>query len=163
MPRYLIQKRLIAIGSDYSVRNESGEIVYEIDGKLRFASTFDVKDASGRTLISGREKLMALDATLHLTRGDEPLATLKKVAVNAGRDKFEIDMADGTHMEALGAFYEDDYRLVRGDGVIASVKERLGVRETYDLEVVSDSDTTLALAIAAAIIRLVPKPSTGEP
>jgi uncharacterized protein YxjI len=45
MPRYTVQRRLVSIGRDYDVKDESGDIAFNLDGKVRFARTFVVKAA----------------------------------------------------------------------------------------------------------------------
>jgi uncharacterized protein YxjI len=63
MATYTVKKRLVSVGRDYDVHDESGAAVFTIDGKVRFARTFDVKDRAGQTLYSAKEQLLKLDQT----------------------------------------------------------------------------------------------------
>ena len=40
MPYYKMRKRLVSIGRDYAVEDENGQVLFKIDGKVRFARTF---------------------------------------------------------------------------------------------------------------------------
>src|SRR5262245_37033977 len=87
MPQYTMQRRLISVGRDYVVKNEDEEVVFKIDGKVRFARTFAVKDAAGATLLRVREKLLCLDPTFIMKRGKEIVATLRRTSPS---DKYPL-------------------------------------------------------------------------
>ena len=171
MPRYTMRKQILAVGGDYDVLDESGEVAFEVDGKVRFASTFVIKDRDGNEVAAGREKLLSLDTGVHLQRAGQPLAVVRKVFVMpaklfSGVEKiaFVVDVTGGATLEAHGAFYEDDYALRRGTEQVATVKQlRTGTRESYEIVVAPGEDDALVLAIATAIVKLVPAPSVGEP
>jgi uncharacterized protein YxjI len=80
MPRYTVQRRLVSVGRDYVVQNEDDEVVLKVDGKVRFARTFSVKDGAGSMLLRVREKLLCLDPTFIITRGKETIATLRRTS-----------------------------------------------------------------------------------
>ena len=171
MPRYTMRKQILSVGGDYDVLDENGEVAFEVDGKVRFASTFVIKDRDGNEVAAGREKLFTLETGVHLQRAGQPLAIVRKVfvtpaklLVSVEKIKFVVDVNDGVTLEAHGTFYEDDYKLLRGTAQVATVKQLWeGMRESYEIVIAPGEDDALVLAIAAAIIKLVPAPNVGEP
>jgi LURP-one-related len=82
MTHFVMRKDLISIGGDFSIEDAEGNVVYDVDRKVRFATTFSIKDREGRTLVSAKEKLMALDDTILLTREDATVATVRAINPN---------------------------------------------------------------------------------
>ena len=93
MPRYTVRQRLVALGRDYGVHDESGELAFVLDGKLRFARSFSVKDRDGKLLLGVREKLLCIDPTFVITSAAAaPVAVVKRTSTSdASVLAFEIE------------------------------------------------------------------------
>ena len=51
--RYQMREKLMSIGDDFWIENESGDKVYKVDGKaFRIRDTFLLKDGSGNEVAS---------------------------------------------------------------------------------------------------------------
>ena len=47
--RYRMQEKLVSVGDDYWIEDETGQRVFKVDGKaMRVRDTFVLKDARGR-------------------------------------------------------------------------------------------------------------------
>lgn len=157
MPRYTVQKRLVSIGRDYDVRDDDGQVVFKIDGKLRFARTFVVRDRDGKALLSVREKLMALDPVFEIKAGERLVATVRRTTTSgADTDEFEIWVAgaSGAMLQAQGQLLFDGVRIQRGQARVGSVSRQQGrvVHEVFQVTAAADEDQALMLAIAMAIV-----------
>lgn len=78
MRQYTIKGRVVSVGRDYDVLDEEEQVIYVIDGKVRFARTFSIKDNSGTVLLNAREKLLSLDTYYTIDRDGETIATVKR-------------------------------------------------------------------------------------
>lgn len=169
MPRFTFTRKIVALGADYDVTREDGTLAYRIDGKLRFAFRILIRDAYGADLLSVHEKLFALDRDVLIRRGDETIATMTRVFTKLGiseeEHKYVVEHTDGSSLEARGAFYQDDWSLVRGEHRVARIRERKGTiaREIYDVEITDGEDEPLPIAVIAAIIKLEPNRGSDSP
>ena len=155
MPRYTIKSRLVSVGRDYDVLDDKGEVAFRIDGKVRFARTFVVKNREGDALLAAKEKLLCLDPTFVIASGDDPVATVRRTTTSGAMiEKFAIEIAGGLPMTAEGNLLGDGVVILGDPGKIGSVEvePRTGVYEIFHVSVVSDQDPPLVLAIAMSIV-----------
>lgn len=157
MPRYTAKKRLVSLGRDYDVLDDEGRVAFRIDGKVRFARTFVVRDAGGRALLSVREKLLVLDPTFEIKAGRRLVASVRRTTTSgAARDRFEIPVAGaaGQLLTARGKLVRDRVTIERGQGRVGEVSREQGmlVHEIFHVTVAPDEDQALLLAVAMAIV-----------
>lgn len=163
MPRYTVKSRLVSVGRDYEVRDEGGELVFELDGKVRFARTFVLRNREGDAVLRVREKQLCLDPTFVITSGDETVAIVRRTTTSdASIEKFEIEVAGSPAMTAKGSFIRDGYEILGEVGKVGSVSREplTAVHEIFHVSVVSDQDPALVLAIAMSIVET--DPSRGQ-
>lgn len=144
------------IGDDLVVRNDSGEVVYKVYGKLlSFRSSATIRDLEGRELVSIREVLLTLDATATLERNREPWGTVRLVRGAPDlKERFAVETKDGESLVVRDTGFQE-YRVGRGSSSVATiVKAQLGVRDTYDIAISAGEDEGLVLAVAVAIRQL---------
>ena len=80
------------------------------------------------------------------------MATHGKALVTPLRDRFSIELADGTELKAKGNIVDHEYKIERDGDTVAQVSKRwLRVRETYGIEIAPGQDDALILAITACI------------
>jgi len=155
MATYTVRKILVAVGRDYDVLDESGTSVYRIDGKLRFARTFDVKDRSGQVLYSAKEQLLTIDQTFQLHAGGAGEMAVRRTTSGAVYPmKFDV-VADGeTRMHAEGSFFGDGVSISRGSARIASVSRQQNtvIAEIFHVWTADGEDPALMLALAMVIV-----------
>jgi uncharacterized protein YxjI len=155
--RYLVQERIFSITTDFWIEDENGNRAFYVDGRaLSLRETFELKDAAGalRAVIS--KKLFALRDTMNIEDAAGVIATVRPAFFSPIRHRYEIDLADGSRLEALGNFTDKDWELVDADGRVAGRISRqwFRVRDSYGVEVPPGEDDALIIAIAVCIDRI---------
>ena len=151
--RFQMRERLFAIGDDYDIRDERGRAVFHVDGKiLRIRTTFVIKDMQGHEVVTIKKKLLALRETMTIERGGRLLASVRKALLKILRDRFVIVVEDGENMVAQGNILEHNYRIRRGNQVVATISKRwFTIRDTYGIEIEPGEDIGLILGVAVII------------
>lgn len=155
--RYLVQERIFSITTDFWIEDENGNRVFFVDGRaLSLRETFELKDAYGNLLILIRKKLFAMRDTMDIESGNGVVAQVRPAFFSPLRHRYEIDMADGQRLEAVGNFTDKDWELIDGGGrVVGRISRRwFSVRDTYGVEVAPGADDALVIAIAVCIDRI---------
>lgn len=154
MPNFLIRKKLIALGDDFWVEDESGERVFHVDGKVaRLRDTYVIETPDGDELVKITEKRLSLHKSLVIERQGEELATISKALISPLRDSFKVELAHGGVLKAKGDLFDHEYNIEWENGTpMAQVTKRLfTVRDSYGLSVEPQQDVVLALALAVCI------------
>lgn len=159
MPAYKVRKRLVSIGRDYNVEDESGKAVFRVDGKVGFARKFIIKDNDGNALLAVREKLLSIDPLFVIKRDTATIATVRRRSHgDEANTKFDIEINGTVAMKATGSFLRDGVRFTR-DGVIVGSISRTPltvIEEIFEMQVVTSEDLALVVAIAMSIVEMVP-------
>jgi uncharacterized protein YxjI len=153
MARYKMRQRLLSIGGDFTIEDEKGKPAFEVDGKvMRIRETFVIKDVAGNEVVTLRQKLIAVRRTMHVLRGGKEIATVKKALLAPFRQKYTVEMVDGTELEVKGDILAHEYEVRRGDRTVAQISKRwFTIRETYGIDVADGEDDALLLAVAVAV------------
>jgi uncharacterized protein YxjI len=151
--RYRMREKLFAIGEDFWIETEGGERAFKVDGEaLRIRDTFILKGPDGEDLFKAQAKRLHIRDTMKIERDGDTTATIKKALVTPLRDRFSIEMADGTEWNAKGKILDHEYKIERDGDTVAEVSKRwFRVRETYGIEIAPDQNDALLLALAACI------------
>jgi uncharacterized protein YxjI len=155
--RYLIQERIFSLTTDFWIEDENGNRVFSVDGRaLSLRETFELRDAAGvlRAVIS--KKLFALRDTMNIEGPGGVIATVRPAFFSPLRHRYEIDLADGSRLDAAGNFADKDWEIVDADGRLAGRVSRqwFRIRDTYGVEVPPGADDALIIAIAVCIDRI---------
>ena len=156
MARYRMRERLLSIGEDYTIEDDRGNPAFYVDGKvLRLRETFVILDREGKEVATIREKLIAVRDTMHVLRGGDVVATIRKALFTPFRDRFTIDVEGGSELKAQGDFLDHEYDIERdGDRIARVSKKWFTIRDTYGIDIADGEDDPLILAIAVAIDEL---------
>jgi uncharacterized protein YxjI len=164
MAQYTIKKRLVSVGRDYDVRDQNDAVLFHIDGKVRFARTFDVKAPDGTLRLSVKEKLLALDQTFLIDAPDRPQTVVRRTTTTSVYPmKFVIEVAGQTEMHANGDFFRDGVVVTRGSAEVARVSREPNtvVAEIFHVSAADHEDPALIAALAMAIVES--HPDRGAP
>jgi len=149
--RYQMQEKLLSIGDDYWIEDESGQRAFKVDGKaFRIRDTFVLEDAAGQEVAKIQERKLTIRDTMKIERsgGD---ATVKKALVGF-RDRFKIEVEGGADLTAHGNLVDHEYQIESDGNDVASVSKKwFRVRDTYGVEVEPGQDDALILAITVCI------------
>ena len=153
MARYKMLQRLLSIGGDYTIEDEQGKPAFKVDGKvMKIRRTFVIEDMAGKEVVTVRQKLIALRKTMHVLRGDEEIATVRKALLTPFRQKYMVEVAGGEELEVQGEITDHEYDVKRGDDVVARISKRwFTIRDTYGIDIAEGEDDALLLAVAVAI------------
>jgi uncharacterized protein YxjI len=154
MATYTIKSKVVSVGRDYDVRNEKEEIVFTIDGKVRFARTFDVLDPAGSVSCSAKEQLMKLDHTFVIT-GARGEVTVKRTTTGSVYPmKFDIMAGEQITMKAQGDFFRDGVDVMRGCDRVLNVNrvQNTAFFEIFPVTIADGEDVAFMLALAMVIV-----------
>jgi uncharacterized protein YxjI len=144
----------MSIGDDYWIENDDGERVFKVDGKaLRFRDTFLLEDAGGREVAKIQERKLRIKDSMEIedAQGDR-VALVKKALVNPLRDRFHVEVADGSDLDIHGNVLDHEYTFRRDGHDVATVSKKwFRVADTYGVEVAPDQDPVLVLAATVAL------------
>jgi uncharacterized protein YxjI len=154
--RYLVQERIFSFKADFWIEDESGNRVFLVDGKaLSLRETFELKDAYGNLLILIRKKFFSMRETMEIENGNGLIATVRPAFFSPIKHRYNIDLADGSRLEAVGNFIDKDWELTDGRQVVGRISRQwFRIRDTYGVEVEPGMDDALVIAIAVCIDRI---------
>ncbi|HYZ56164.1 MAG TPA: LURP-one-related family protein [Streptosporangiaceae bacterium] len=154
--RYLVRERVFSIGEDFWITDEQDNRVFLVDGKaLRLRETFELKDASGTILATVKKKLIALRDTMEIEHDGAVVATVRKAMISPLHHRSVIDLADGSHLEAVGNILDKEFDILAGGQPIAHVSRSwFRLRDTYGVDVAPGENDALILAIAVCLDRI---------
>jgi uncharacterized protein YxjI len=155
--RYLVRERLFSFTTDFWIEDEDGNRVFFVDGRaLSLRETFELKDAQGNLLIAIRKRFFSMRDAMDIEDGNGVIATVRQAFFSPLRHRYNVDLADGSQLEAVGNFVDKDWELLDGDGqVIGRISRQwFRIRDTYGVEVAPGADDALVIAIAVCIDRI---------
>jgi uncharacterized protein YxjI len=149
--RFKMREKLISVGDDYWIEDDSGERAYKVNGKAaRIRDTWVLEDTRGNEVASIRERKLSIRDAIKIHVGDRE-ATVKKALIGF-RDRFHVDVEDGEDLTVKGNIVDHDYEIERDGKTIAEVSKKwLRARDTYGVEVHHQADAVLVLAVTVAV------------
>ena len=155
--RYLIQERIFSLTTDFWIEDEDGNRAFYVDGRaLTLRETFELRDAAGEVCALIRKKVFALRDTMNIEDASGVIATVKPAMFSPFKHRYDIDLADGSRLEAVGDFRDKDWEIVDAGGRVAGRISRqwFRIRDTYGVEVPPGANDALIIAIAVCIDRI---------
>jgi uncharacterized protein YxjI len=152
--RYQMRQKLISFGDDYWIENEAGDRVLRVDGKaLRLRKTLDIEDTQGTKLCRIQTRVLHIRDTMAIERPDGgQMAKVHKAMITPLRERWKVDVADGTDLEVQGNILDHEYDVEADGQKVAEVSKKwFRVRDTYGVQVAPEADTLLVLAVAVAL------------
>lgn len=155
--RYKMTQKLISIGDDYYVEDHTGKQVFKVDGKaLRVRDTLKMDDLETGDSYRFKERLVRIKDTMTVDKNGRRVATVKKAIITPLRDRFTVQIADGSNLSVKGNILDHEYKLMRDGERVAEVSKRwFRVRDTYGIEVSPDVDPGTVVACTVALDTMV--------
>lgn len=152
--RYLLKQKLFSFGDDFTIKDDAGNAVFQVDGKafkiLREKLAFE--DMQGHELAFIRERLIALTPSYEILRNGECVAVVKKDLINLFRCGFTVDVPGPDDLEAQGSLLDHEYTFTRGSRTVATVSKKwFSFTDTYGVELEAGEDPVLILASTVII------------
>ena len=155
--RYQMREKLLSIGDDSWIEDESGRRAFKVNGKaLRVRQTLVIEDPQGRELARIQDRPVHVRDVMEIEGPDgSSLATVKKAKITPLRDRFSIDVAGGTELSAHGNIVDHEFEIEADGTKVAEVSKKwFRVRDTYGVEVTPGQNDALILAITVCIDQL---------
>jgi uncharacterized protein YxjI len=146
-----MQEKLLSIGDDYWIEDESGARVFKVDGKaVRLRDTFVLEDSSGNEVAKIQERKLSVRDAMTIELADRS-AKVHKALVGI-RDRYSINVDGGPDLSAHGNVVDHEYEIECDGDTIATVsKSWFRVRDTYGVEISPGHDDALVLAITVCM------------
>lgn len=146
-------QKLVSLGDDYYVENESGERVFRIDGKaLRVRDTLVMEDLRTGDRYKLQTKLLRIRNTMTIAKNGRTAATVKRALITPIRDRFTVAVPESGELLIRGNVLDHEYRFKRsGDRVAEVSKKWFRVRDSYGIEVSPAVDAGLVVAATVAL------------
>lgn len=151
--RYIIRERLFRLGEDSTITDESGQPVYDVDGKvLTLRDRLVLRNRFGEEVATVHRRLIALRPTYEISIHGRPAAQVRKHFFTPFRDRFTIDVPGPDDLEMTGSLLDHDFTITRGGRTVATISKRwLTFRDTYGVEIAPGEDEVLILASVLAL------------
>jgi uncharacterized protein YxjI len=149
--RFMMRQRLVAVGDDYWIEDDSGTRRFKVNGKVaRVRDTWVLEDLHGGRLATVRERKLSIRDAITIDVGGRE-ATVKKAMVGI-RDRFHVEVHGGEDLKVHGNILDHEYEIERdGDKVAHVSKKWFRVRDSYGVEIDPDDDVVLLLAVTVAV------------
>lgn len=151
--RYVMKQKLFCWGDDFTIKNDTGEDCFFVDGKVfTFRKQLSFQDMQGKELALIREKLLAWGPTYEIYRNSELFAVVKKALFTFFQCRFTVDVPGPDDLEARGNFTDHEYTFWRQSELRATVsKQWFSWADTYGVEIAEGEDEILILASTVVI------------
>lgn len=154
--RYQIKQKLVSIGDDFLIRNESGENLYFVDGYgFSFGNKHSFQDMDKNQLMLIKQRLFTFSPSYKIFRQGVVAASLSR-SLLAFRNVFYIDLFPSHRkLKVVGRMIEHEYKFFYEKEVVAEVSKRwFRTTDSYAVDINGFQDHQLILA-SAIIIDLV--------
>ena len=150
---YVLNQKLMSIGGDLWIDDESGNHAFAVDGKaFALRRTLVLQDLAGDPLYEINQSLAHVHQTFEIKRGDQVVATIQKALLSLMGDHFTIDLATGGQLAVTGDWIGREFHVTRDNSdVIFASRRLLAIRDCYGVQIAPDFETPLALAIVIAL------------
>jgi uncharacterized protein YxjI len=152
--RYQMREKLLSIGDDSWIEDESGRRAFKVDGKaLRLRKTLVLEDAQGNELLKIQDRPVHVRDVMEIESSDgSSLATVKKAMISPLRDRFSIEVAGGAELSARGNIVDHEFEIESGGTKVAEVSKKwFRVRDSYGVEIAPGQNDALILAVTVCI------------
>ncbi len=151
--RYQMRQKLFSFGDDYTIKDDSGNDRFFVDGKaLSIGDKLSFQDMQGNELAYIRQKLLSIGATYEIYRNDQLAAVVKKQIFTLLRAKFSVDVPGPDDLEASGDFLAHEYEFTKGGETVATVsKAWFAMTDSYGVDIAANQDDVLILACTVVI------------
>lgn len=149
--RYQMREKLLSIGDDFWIEDESGARAFKVDGKaVRIRDTFVLRSSSGDEVAKIQERKLSVRDKMTIEWAGQT-ATVHKALVGF-RDRYKIEVEDGPELTAHGNLVDHEYRIDRDGEAVATVSRKwFRVRNSYGVEIGAGQDEVLMLAVTVCI------------
>jgi uncharacterized protein YxjI len=146
--------RVLSLTDQFKINDDQGKAVFEVKGKLiSLGDKLSFRNMSGDELALIKQEIISLVPSYRIYRDGDLQADVSKKLLTGLKDKFKVDMKDGTRdLKITGNILDHDYRIKRGRGEVARVSKKwVSIGDSYGIEVDEGEDDVLILACVVIV------------
>jgi len=149
--RYVIKQKLLTLSADFSIKNEAGNDVFTVKGKvLSIGKKLSMFDMQGNEKCNIQQKLLKLLAEYDLSVDSQTVMNIKQKFTVIGK-KFDITGSAGEY-SVEGNFLAMDFRILKKGVVVATISKKiLAVADTYTVDIDDKENQALMLSVAIVL------------
>lgn len=156
MKKLYIKQKAISIGDKYKIFDENDKLLYYVNSKL-FSINHKkfIYNANDEIVMILRRKFFdILPQYLIYDKNNKLIAGIrKKFSIN---QKYVMESWGGEKFSAEGNFFTFNLQFFRGDQLIGSMSKKIiQLVDSYQVEVINDSDVELIIAFVIAFDNLM--------
>ncbi|NLY62283.1 MAG: hypothetical protein GX074_00270 [Erysipelothrix sp.] len=154
-----IKQKVFALTEDFTVTDESGQIVYRVSGSfMRIPKKFEIYDTSNNLVCEIEKELFRMFSHFNIRTSTHDLVVKK----NFSWFNHSISIV-GSNWRLEGNILNRDFRIVSGSHPILSFsKAFFSFQDSYELNIANENDAVLCLAIVIVIDRLIAESSSAN-
>jgi uncharacterized protein YxjI len=152
--RYQMREKLLSIGDDFWIENESGQRAFKVDGKaLRLRKTLIIEDPQGTALVQIQDRPIRIRDVMEIEdAAGATIATVAKAMITPLRERFTVTVAAGGQLQAQGNIVDHEFNIEADGKKVAEVSKKwFRIRDSYGVEVAPGQNAVLILAITVCI------------
>ena len=149
MRRLFVDQKLWSLRERFTVNDEVGGPVYEVEGSLfQVPKQFTIRDLAGRERARVWKKPLSWLPRFYVEVEGVPVATIQK-ELTFFKPRYTID---GPGLAVAGDFWSMSFELLKDGVAIGRVdKKWMTVRDKYAVEIERDEDELVVLGVVLAI------------
>lgn len=150
--RYQLRRKILAIGDDFTVKDDSGADRFIVDGKVfSIGQKAVIYDMQGNEEATIHQRIISLLPTYEITRQGQELAEVRK-KFTLFVQGFTVDIPGPDDLEVQGDLLDHEYTFTRDGQTVATVsKQWFSLVDSYGVDVAPGVDDVLILASAIVI------------
>ncbi len=151
--KYRMKQDWIALGDDFTITDEGGNVVARVDGKVfSIGDKLSFLDAQGHEMGVISERIISLRTSYEILRNGQVAAFVSKDLFTLFRCSFTVDVPGPDDLEAQGNLLDHDYTFSRHGKTVATVsKAWFNFRDSYCIDIAPGEDAFLIVASAVVI------------
>jgi uncharacterized protein YxjI len=152
--RYQMRQKLLSIGDDFWIEDDTGNRVFRVDGKaMRVRNTLDLEDAHGNKVCRIQTRVLHVRDSMAIEDpAGERLALVHKALISPLRERWKVDLAGDREWRVQGNVVDHEYEIEDDGRKIAEVSKKwFRFRDTYGVEIAPEQNRALVLAVTVAV------------
>lgn len=146
--KLLFKQRVFSWFDSYDIYDENGNTIFTVKGQLSWGHCLQISDANGQHIGTVKERVFTFLPKFELYIGDAYVGEIKK-DLSFFTPKFTVTCKD---WYVSGDIFGWNYTVFSGNTPIMSAQKRLlNWADTYEIDVINESDKLYALMIVLAI------------
>ncbi len=150
--RYQLNEKLLAITNSFKIKDEAGNLAYQVVGKFfAIGHNLSFESADGTQLAQIKQRLITIFPKYEVYLGDKHFATITK-EFTFFKDKFTLDVPGPNDYVIKGSFLDYEYQFHRGGKVVAEVSRKFwSITDSYGVDIVDGEDDVSILATVVVV------------